>query len=55
MVSRSGDVHDPILAGAPGNLQARYDGAQGQVIFDTATPFNQGETVFVMFKVICSC
>lgn len=49
-ISRSGTVYDPITTGTPSNLTALYNSALGRITFDSNIPFNQGETVWAMWK-----
>lgn len=49
-VDREGLQHDFQESGTPGNRCYVYDSSTGRVTF--AVPFNDGETVFVLFKVI---
>jgi hypothetical protein len=51
-VDREGTQYDIILSGTPGNRQCRYDSIGGVIYFSPDSPFNPGETVFVLFKTI---
>lgn len=46
-VDRSGLSHD-YTSGAPGNMQYGYNGTL--ITFDSTNPFNEGETIFVLWK-----
>ena len=49
-VAREGTVYDPIFSGTATNRQARVNSGAGTVTFDSNIPFNQNETVWVMWK-----
>jgi hypothetical protein len=49
-VARTGAAHDPITTGSPVNLQAKFLTGSGSISFDANIPFNDGETVWAMWK-----
>ena len=49
-VSREGVVHDIITAGTPSGFQAKFDTATGTTSFDPGRPFEDGETIWQMWK-----
>jgi len=48
-VARTGAAYEVITTGSVGNLQAKHNSGTGALTFDT--PFNDGEVVWVMWKV----
>lgn len=53
MVSRTGDVYSPTT-GTPTNMQYRFSQVTGIITFDAGRPFEAGEVVTVLYKVITS-
>lgn len=47
-VNRSGMQFNEV-AGTPGNAQFRYGGVDGYIYFDTTTPFEAGEVIYVLY------
>ncbi len=52
-VDRSGLQHDETT-GTPGNREFKFTGGagNGKVSFDPTNPFNSGETVYVLYKIV---
>lgn len=49
-VDREGTQYDIILTGTPSGRQCKYNELDGEIAFDPSLPFNNGETVFVLFE-----
>lgn len=50
-VDREGTQHDEVV-GTPGNRQFSFTAGTGTIDFDPTNPFNDGEVIYVLYKIV---